>query len=141
MVMCCTFIYDYFYSLEVFPISLSRWFSPGVWVTASLLKSPGLSSSVFWAVLNNVAVSMVSTRPLYFQTHRSLYQSSCDCSLSHSLQLVYIVTSMFHSVFNSLAKSAYLSLFLAFFQFYSVVRRRTTKSTILQVLSFFVWLL
>ena len=35
------------YSLSVFHISLSWWSFTGVWVTASLLKSPGLFS-VFW---------------------------------------------------------------------------------------------
>ena len=35
------------YSFRVFHISVSWWSFTGVWVTASLLKSPGLSS-VFW---------------------------------------------------------------------------------------------
>ena len=35
------------YSFRVFHISVSWWFFTGVWVTASLLKSPGLVS-VFW---------------------------------------------------------------------------------------------
>ena len=35
------------YCLRVFHISISWWFFTGVWVTASLLKSPGLFS-VFW---------------------------------------------------------------------------------------------
>ena len=40
--------YHYYYSLiRTFHISVSRWFFTGVWVTASLLKSPGLVS-VFW---------------------------------------------------------------------------------------------
>ena len=37
------FHYYYYYSLiRAFHISVSRWFFTGVWVTASLLKSPGL---------------------------------------------------------------------------------------------------
>ena len=36
------------YSSRVFHISVSWWFFTGVWVTASLLKSPGLVS-VFWS--------------------------------------------------------------------------------------------
>ena len=36
---CCCY---YYYSFGVFHISLSWWFFTGVWVTASLLKSPGL---------------------------------------------------------------------------------------------------
>ena len=40
--------YYYYYSLiRAFHISVSRWFFTGVWVIASLLKSPGLFS-VFW---------------------------------------------------------------------------------------------
>ena len=35
------------YSFRVFHISINWWFFTGVWVTASLLKSPGLFS-VFW---------------------------------------------------------------------------------------------
>ena len=42
------YYYYYYYSLiRTFRISISRWFFTGVWVTASLLKSPGLFS-VFW---------------------------------------------------------------------------------------------
>ena len=36
-----------FYSLEFFHISVIWWFFTGVWVTASLLRSPGLVSG-FW---------------------------------------------------------------------------------------------
>ena len=44
------YCYCYFcYSLRVFQISVSWWFSTGVWVTASLLKSPGLFT-VFWPI-------------------------------------------------------------------------------------------
>ena len=39
-----------FFFFWVFHISVSRWFSTGVWVTASLLKSPGLVSG-FWPFL------------------------------------------------------------------------------------------
>ena len=42
-------IYYYYYSLiRAFHISVSRWFFTGAWVTASLLKSPGLFL-VFWS--------------------------------------------------------------------------------------------
>ena len=41
------FDYYYYYSLRAFHISFRRWFFTGVWVTASLLKSPGLFT-VFW---------------------------------------------------------------------------------------------
>ena len=38
------------YSLRVFPISVSWWFSTRVWVTESLFKPPGLFS-VFWPII------------------------------------------------------------------------------------------
>ena len=38
------------YSFRVFHISINWWFCTGVWVTASLLKSPGLVSG-FWPFL------------------------------------------------------------------------------------------
>ena len=44
------YYYYYYYSSRVFRISVSWWFFTGVWVTASLLKSPGLVS-VFWPSL------------------------------------------------------------------------------------------
>ena len=37
----------YYLLIRAFQISINRWFFTGVWVTASLLKSPGLFS-VFW---------------------------------------------------------------------------------------------
>ena len=43
-----SFVDHYYYSLiRAFHVSVSRWFFTGVWVTASLLKSPGFFS-VFW---------------------------------------------------------------------------------------------
>ena len=44
--------YYYYYSLiRAFHISVSRWFSTGVWVTASLFKSPGLFFFFFFFFL------------------------------------------------------------------------------------------
>ena len=44
----CSYYYYYYYSLiRDFHISVSRWFFTGVWVTASLLKSPELFL-IFW---------------------------------------------------------------------------------------------
>ena len=39
--------YYYYHAFKIFHISVSWWSFTGVWVTASLLKSPGLFS-VFW---------------------------------------------------------------------------------------------
>ena len=43
----CYYYYYYYYSSRVFHISISWWFFTRVWVTANLLKSPGLVSE-FW---------------------------------------------------------------------------------------------
>ena len=43
----CYYYYYYVYSFWVFHVSVSWWSFNGVWVTASLLKSPGLFS-VIW---------------------------------------------------------------------------------------------
>ena len=52
-----------FTPFKVFHISVSWWvFFTGVWVTASVLKSPGLVSSIL-AVLSDAVVWIVSTRP------------------------------------------------------------------------------
>ena len=45
----CPFILSLLFFLRVFHASLSRWFLTGVWVTESLLMSPG-PSSVFWPI-------------------------------------------------------------------------------------------
>ena len=42
-----TRIHDYIYSFRFFQLSVSWWIFTGVWVTASLLQSPGIFS-VFW---------------------------------------------------------------------------------------------
>ena len=42
------YYYYYYLLIKVFHISVSWWYFTGVWVTASLLKSPGLFS-VFWS--------------------------------------------------------------------------------------------
>ena len=44
------YYYFIFFSCRVFHISISWWFSTGVWETKSLLKSPGVFS-VFWPFL------------------------------------------------------------------------------------------
>ena len=46
----CSFLNIYYFTLlRVFHSSVSWWSSTGVWVTASLLKFPGLFS-VFWSI-------------------------------------------------------------------------------------------
>ena len=59
------------------------------------------------ANLNNVVVWMVS----YFQVLQSLYQSLMTVPIT-PVTIGIIVTFMFHSIFNSLARSRYFSLLL-----------------------------
>ena len=104
-------------------------------------KSPQVSKTLFsiLAVLNNVVAWMVSTR---------LPTSKSSSPLSNPLVTVpkapitigIIVTCMFHSFFNSLAKSRYLSFFPHSFSFI-LWSARTAKSTILQVLFLLLLLL
>ena len=85
-------------------------------------------------ILNNAVVWMVSTHPL-------ISKSSSPCTnplVTVPIALIttgIIATFMFHSFFNSRARSRYLSLFSHSFNFplWSV---GTEKSTILQVLFF-----
>ena len=112
------------YSFRVFHISVSWWFFTGVWVTACLLKSPGLFS-VFWPFL---IMLLFGWSPLGRQL------------LNLPGPIGIIVTLMFHSFFNSLARSRYLSLFSHSFSFI-LWPAGTPKSRILQIFFFFCWLL
>ena len=104
----------YFSILRVFHTYVSWLLFTGVWVTTSLLKFPGLFS-VFWPISNSVVVLMVPTHPLISKS-----TSSCTntlVTLPREQIIIMIVTFMFHSFFNSLAKSRYLSLFSHSFNF------------------------
>ena len=98
----------YYYSLiRAFHISVSRWFFTGV----SNSKSPEVSRTLLsiLAVLNNAVVWMVSTRPPTFMSSSPF----CDPLVTvpnAPITIGIIVTCMFHSFFNSLARSRYLLL-------------------------------
>ena len=47
LLFCFLWLFFFIYSLRVFHISVSWWSFTGVWVTASLLRSPGLFS-ILW---------------------------------------------------------------------------------------------
>ena len=65
---------------RVFHNNVSWCFLTGVWVTASFLKSSGLFS-VFWAILINAVIWMISTWILIFKSSSFFfYQSFGDCS-------------------------------------------------------------
>ena len=111
--------------IESFSHQLTRWFSTGVWVTANLLKSPGLFS-VLW---------LISTM-LYFGQSPPLPCINPLVTVPRaSITIGKIINFMFHSFFNFLARSRYLPLFSDSFNF-TLWSAGTAKSTILQVLSF-----
>ena len=87
-------------------------------------------------VLNNAVVWMVSTR---LPTSKSsiLFNNPLVTVPKAPITIGIIVTFMFHSFFNSLAKSRYLSFFSHSFSFI-LWSAGTAKLTILQILFFFV---
>ena len=108
-------------------------------------KSPQVSRTLLsiLAVLNNVEVWMVSTRPPASKSS-SRFSNPLVTVPNAPITIGIIVTCMFHSFFNSLARSRYLSLFSHYFSFIQW-SPRTAKSTILHALFFFFfffcWLL
>ena len=132
MLLIHLYYYYYFTSFQVFLTSASRWFLTGVWVTASLLKSPGLS---VLAVVNNAVVWIVFTLPPTSKSS-SPFNNPLVTVPKAPITIGIIITFMFHHFFNSLARSRYLSFFSHSFSFilWSV---GTAKPTILQIFSFF----
>ena len=91
------------------------------------------------AVLNNAIVWMVSTRPPTSKSS-SPFSNPLVTVPNTPITIGIIVTSMFHSFFNSQARSRYQSFFSHSFSFI-LWSAGTAKSTILQVLFFCCWLL
>ena len=112
----------------VFHWSLSDYKSPQV--TRTLLS--------ILAVLNNAVVSMVPTRPPISKSS-SPFNNPLVTVPKAPITIGIIVTFMFHSFFNSLARSRYLSFFSLSFSFI-LWSAGTVKSTIFQIL-FFLWLI
>ena len=109
-----------------FPWSLS--YSKSYQVSRTLLS--------ILAVLNNVVVWMVSSRP---PTSKSSIPFSNPLVTVPNAPIAISIIVMFHSFFSSLARSRYLSFFSHSFSFI-LWSAGSAKSTILQVL-FFCWLL
>ena len=86
-------------------------------------KSPQVSRTLLGilAVFINAVVWMVSTRPPTSKSSKPFFNPLVTVP-KVPITIHIIVTFMFHSFFNSLARSRYLSLF-TFFQFYYVVSR------------------
>ena len=99
-------------------------------------KSPQVSRTLLsiLAVLNNAVVWMVSTRPPTSKSS-SPFSNPFVTVPNAPITIGIIVTCMFHSFFNSLARSRYLSFFSHSFSFI-LWSAGTAKSTILQVLFF-----
>ena len=97
-------------------------------------KSPQVSRTLLsiLAVLNNAVVWMVSTRPPTSKSS-SPFSYPLVTVPNAPITIGIIVTCMFHSFFNSLARSRYLSFFSHSFSFI-LWSAGTAKSTILQVL-------
>ena len=108
-------------------------------------KSPQVSRTRLriLTVLSNTVVWIVSTRPPTSKSSRH-FNNPLVIVTNAPITIGIIDTFMFHSFFNSLARSRYLSFFSLSFRFilWSV---GTAQSTILQILSFFFfffcWLL
>ena len=87
------------------------------------------------AVFNNVVFWMVSTRPPTPRSSR-LFNNPLVTVPKALISTDIIITSIFHSFFNSLARSRYLSRFSHSFSFI-LWSAGTAKSTILQISFFF----
>ena len=99
-------------------------------------KSPQVSRTLLsiLAVLNNVIVWMVSTRPPTSKSS-SPFSNPLVTVPNAPITIGIIVTCMFHSFFNSLARSRYLFFFSHSFSFI-LWSTGTAKPTILPVLFF-----
>ena len=100
-------------------------------------KSPQVSRTLLsiLAVFNNAVVWMASTR-LSTSTSSRPFNNPLVTVPKATITIGIIVTFMFHSFFNSLARSMYLSLFSHSFSFI-LWSAGTAKSTILQIFFFF----
>ena len=97
-------------------------------------KSPQVSRTrlSILAVLSNAVVWILSTRPPTFKSSRP-FNNPLVTVPNAPITIGTIVTFMFHSFFNSLARSRYLSFFSLSFRFI-LWSAGTAKSTILQIL-------
>ena len=117
--------YYYFNPLRVFHMSVNKWSSTGIWVTANLLKSPGFFS-VFWPYFGwSQLVLLFSSPPVNLLVTVS----------SAPITIGIIVTFVFHSFFRFLANSRFLSFFSPSFNI-TLWSAQTAKSTIRLVLFF-----
>ena len=103
-------------------------------------KSPQVSKTLLsiLAVLSNAVIWIVSTRPPTSKSSRP-FNNPLVIVPKAPITIGTIVTFMFHSFFNSLARSRYLSFFSHCFILF-LWSAGTAKSTIWQILfSFFLF--
>ena len=122
------FIIIIIYSLEFFTV-LAEFFH---W-SLSDSQSPQVSWTLL-SILNNVVVWVLSTR-LSTSKSSSPFSNPLHTVSNAPITIGIIVIFKFHSLFNSLARSRYLSFFSQSFSFI-LWSAGTAKSTILQVLFF-----
>ena len=105
-------------------------------------KSPQVSRTLLniLAVLNNVVVWMVSTRPPTSKSS-SPFSNPLVTVSNAPITIGIIVTCMFHSFFQFPSKVEVLILLFTFFQFYSVFSRDSKVDYFASSLSFFFFLL
>ena len=101
-------------------------------------KSPQVTMTCLriLAVLSNAVVWIVSTCPPTSKFSRPFYNPLVIVP-NAPITIGTIVTFIFHSFFNSLARSRYLSFFSLSFRFI-LGSAGTAKSTILQILFFLI---
>ena len=104
-------------------------------------KSPQVSMTrlKILAVLSNAVVWIVFTRPLTSKSSGP-FNNPLVIMPNAPMTIGTIVTFMFHSFFTSQARSMYLSFFSLSFRFI-LWSAGIAKSTILQILFLFCWLL
>ena len=110
----------------------------GFYWSLSDSKSPQVSRTLLsiLTVLHNTVITIVSTSPLTSKSSRP-FNNPFVIVPKAPITIGTIVTFMFHSFFNSLARSKYLSFFSHSFSFIQW-SARTAKCTILQILFFLV---
>ena len=122
-----SYYHFYYLFIRVFHISVSWWSFTGVWASRTLLS--------ILVVLNNVVVWMVSTPPPKSKSS-SLFSNPLATVPNVPITIGIIVICMFHSFFNSLSRSWYLSFSSHSFSFI-LWSAGTAKLTFLQILLFF----
>ena len=90
-------------------------------------------------ILSNAVIWIVYTRPPTSKSSRS-FNNPLVIVPKAPITIGTIITFMFHSFFNSLTRSRYLSFFSHFFRFI-LCSAGTAKSIILQIPPPFCWLL